>query len=66
MKKPESFTISIGVDVETAVYDMFDIATDLNLLVSMVDETKAFFAEEAKQRIMDTLITWIDCNEKGE
>jgi hypothetical protein len=61
-----TLTVSIGLDMEQSVCEMFDISEDLNLLVSYVDETRAFFAQEAKQRIVETLISWIDCNEKEE
>jgi hypothetical protein len=66
MKKPESFTMTVNIDLEQSLCEMFDIAQELNYIVSLVDGPQAYFAEESKQRIMDTLITWIDCNEKGE
>jgi hypothetical protein len=61
-----NITISVGIDVDEAIHEMFDICESLNKIVNMVPSYSQYEAIREKDAIVEALIGWINSNAEQE
>lgn len=58
--KTGELSISVSVNLEDAVFEMYDIVQEVDSMVELVPAWSKFEAEAIKNRITGMMVKWLD------
>lgn len=62
----DSLVVKVGVDVDIAVCEMYDVAQELETMLDLVPDWQKHEAKKIKTRIINRMVSWLENEEKPQ